>query len=1244
MSLVPFQNFPETSPRKIKKTLKQDDDTRRHRRENKRHSTQKHHEQETRKNMSPKKDEWEERYSTTKGKPYYFNTATNESRWYLPEKKSPGTRRSPLTKVRSETTGEEYFVNRATGETILPQVSKTPEGVDDFIKFYSPNSVEALRLSAEEQMLNKLGIKSCKQIRIFLESSLLTEEEQVAFIEQHAKDTAQLRRLLRTEEFNCDQFRMLGELGAEVMVKLRSHVTELVKTTEPEKDEEEIECAELKQKAEAFHKRNKAISESHWRRLLRTSQTVIGNLYASLKRLGYDAFMLMWNSLPSFKQMRVAVFWFIQKGIDISFWIASNPKTAYYVLYGFITAKTYMCQAIGHLLNIVKLDPNELKIVQQIRKQCKNELDPNTLQGIGKQIYDLFRPHIDGAVIRATSGVSIHAMKAIKTLIVGGTGTAVAGGASQIVAGVAGTAVAGVASGGLGLVIPLLTVAGAAILQTAAVSALDAGTKALEESTEQLVYWNEIRNSYNKLFQLMNPLPCLKEILTITDKKNTADSTFQHKLYIRLGEMIKTDISEDVPTNETDADVEVIKESFKFCLNSRDSKKFRDAEARLAEYANLDASIIAKFSHVKYYDANTYWIQAAVYMWTLPRVKDHDKDAANGPITKFNLNEVKEKLQNESKSVLLAQSVAKLEMWKLQFDKYKIEWDKEKFDQTSTNSVDVQPIVALLSRDFEEDFTNYVASLGSQSTVIATSDFKLYLEHDEYYFKAIAVSHIFDVLKTDRSKVIHVRFPPWINGCIKSVRKTLEIEDALNDPINKQNSDQMKKLHEADRLIHWTGLVKFPYSVISQKVEQFEERRHATLEGKLENDKEIALHKERFNEFMHQAEDRINAYKEFMGRGDNDETYPRLMTLVVNPLNYFQTEMEKPDQTVTKKREIMKIAKSVIDRMSAPNRQRQLDSKYLMPTREYVIEQNKSRPSQFHHLIIAALYLQSLEMSIYGESLIQERVGRDVVLRDALWDPNANIQHLQKIFNIKGDDFNLLDHKHESLVNQELVNPYYNYFTCQLTKKDECTILKSITQYTITNANIKFILVGSEQIQPGGYPVIIESMTNKGIRSLGKILLGIDDFRPGVINTTPWRLSNNPIFTAYNQDTSFFAQPNNLTIPEIFDKLNFPPPTIHPDHWAKYYKLDKETGAESMKRLNNANYFARHENPNSQTYFVIGLLLNGKTFAKNAAEISDHLRATHAGLEYMSDDQIVKQLQNDLSSKMSKQSQKALFG
>ena len=108
----------------------------------------------------------------------------------------------------------------------------------------------------------------------------------------------------------------------------------------------------------------------------------------------------------------------------------------------------------------------------------------------------------------------------------------------------------------------------------------------------------------------------------------------------------------------------------------------------------------------------------------------------------------------------------------------------------------------------------------------------------------------------------------------------------------------------------------------------------------------------------------------------------------------------------------------------------------------------------------------------------------------------------------------LLQQQDKFLAIKNLVN--ISYFKCIASKKpSNSTNTLSITQYTLTKANIKLI--------------VAEEESNGGVwETVPKEIIPWFD--------TSYRRYNNargdPI---YNRDTDLFSEPNNLTISEIFD-------------------------------------------------------------------------------------------------------------
>jgi hypothetical protein len=1276
--------------------------------------------------VSESESEWGTQISTTTGKPFYFNKKTKETRWTPPETRKKRSPRQDVWEPRtSTTTGQEYFVNRRTGESSWENPTAPPVIEDGYIvkrnfhgnktyldpntgetfnykpfPKYLPDSVEALRLSAEDRVLNQLGIKSCRQIRIYLESSEMTEAEQVTFIEMHAKDTKELRKLLKSGDFSSDQFRMLGEMGVEAMAKLRSQVTSLIKSTEEEpKDEEEIECVVLRKKVETFYKNNPTISKSHWRRIIDASKSFIAKIYHKLKELGYDAFMAIYNAMPSLDQLRVCIFWFVQKGIDISIWIASNPKTAYYVIQGFIYAKKYMCQAIGHAFNLIELDPNDTAFIQKLRKEYPKALDPNEKEKWSTQLYDMLRPKLENGMIEATSYVSKEAMIATRTFIKTGTTTVVQGtlastataatgaatsaatgaltsavtgtaatiatgatvatGAATGAATVGTTATAGaVAASGGTLLVPLAVVATTAILYTAATAALDYGIEKVEETAEQLSYWNDIRNNYNKLIELADPLPCLKQILVVTEKKAAVDSNLSIKLYMHLGKMIRDQLP-DTHTSKDDQDVEGIKITFKNCLHSHHSKKFRDAESRLAEISNLDSNLVPKLAHIAYYSKEDTWIQAAVYMWSQSRVKNL-KDTSYGPITNIDLEGEKEKLVTAIKAERYAKDVSKLETWKLQFDKYKVDWDKERFGTDMTDDTIPEEVVAMLTQDISADYYEYVESLGADRKSAVNAALKSYMNLNEYLYKAMAVKYIYDTLKTDATKVLHVRYPPWINACVRSVRETIKLEDkiALKEQGSESVKETLDELQRESRLKAWQGQTPFPYVEIVPKLKELARERKETRTDMVNRDENIQRTRGEFQEFLNKADIHIDAYKKFMGReGSLNDYYPRLMKLVIEPLNYFEREMNKDTHTAGRKKNIKKAAQAVVDRLGSPKSTYATDAALysVIPklTHGYVKKClddeikarsrfSNSAPNKNYFLIIAALYLMHNELRIYGTSVILEKIvgeTKDVATaldlfrksgEHALWrDPAV----LARIF---GKRVPLNTPYQNSRENPKL--SFYDYVAqpsaiisksaykdALADKAGEEIIGTDYTQMVPTRAFIRFTLIDVGTSYPESLltpaekmglelksialnasanfgALVALSITPAPLIMGAAYMIGFDTMVRGVDKAK--LMKRNAYYAPYNQDLSIEDQNNNPTVAEIFTFLEFPHPAIHPDHWEKYYKLPED----DFKRR-SVNDFARQDASKEGimdiAYGLIKNILDGVTFPEGDAKYKD---------------------------------------
>ena len=1157
--------------------------------------------------------EWIEHFSQRKQMPYWENTITGDTTWDNPvvtnetrhvipeinESKHENVTRKHVWETKTSTTGTPYYENPETGETrfenpnIEPVIedgyeirfSETRNGLIYYVDIktgesfwekptttLSPISIESLVDNAESRLLKTLGIQTCKQIHDYLKESKLDASEQVAYIEIHAKDTSDLRKLLRSGNLNADQFRMLGEAGAEAMINLKNQVNRLISTTlTDEYDEETAECEILQKQVDEFYKHNQSIPKSTWRTVVNAAKSVFKTLWNEIKLLGREAFLLFWNNLPSLEQLRYGIAWFIQKGIDIAVWIGSNPKTAYYVIYGFIIAKKYACQAIGVAMNMLEFDPAELEIIAKIRKSYPEQTDPNVKESIGSQIYDFLRPHLETGLIQATASVSKSTLTGVKDLMKNG---AVGLGGMGATGGVA----AVVGSGGT-LLAPIAGVALASVLYVAAGALIDTAVAKADEIAEEVTYWNDVRNSWNKVMEFIDPLPCIKEILRITEAKAVQDADNEVKFFRHLAKLSKLNLEEHQIKleNKKHPDIDDVKSAYKYCLNSRAARKFKDAELIL-QTLHLGKREMHELANLQYYHVDELWIQVAVFIWLkknifsgllqsdfIPLEKDY------GLIAKKDFIETQQtKLAEAASKSRYTSSVSNLQKWKLQFDKFKPKWDSNTTLIDASDPPVPPEIVLMLANDLQSDFTNYFNSQGNEHQIRLKTSLAPVLQFNEYKFKAIAIEWLYQKLESDPECDLSVRFPPWINGCIESVRDTVKTDKAIEamEAMDAYNESDLKKLKFTDRLIHWRGNSPATYVVASAKVNEFMTEQNNTGDAAIKRQEFNSDAKDAFEKENDDVENRIQAFKEFQGKpGAPHEQFPRMMTLIIEPMKYFESEYaeaEKKESTIKRKKEIIQMVQCIKTRLGEPKRTK---AGPLLNKQDVI---SKSTTGFDYYKIIAALYLQKRELDIYGESYILKKInGRD------LWTDQKALKDVYGP-NIK---FNTpyIDPQVDFSVGWLDVTARAQRKTRKNNAGNKSIVGLDNTQYIATMGFVKLLIC-----QNTHYPGLLKKNALAATVGVGMAAAATNaaHFATGGISTGILGLSvdlddaqissTNAMYHVYNQDISVKKQNTNPTIKEIFNVLGFPHPSIHPSLWSMF------DGATSDVKT-NINEFAKHD-------------------------------------------------------------------
>ena len=810
MSLVPFQNFPEEHRKTRKpKTRKQNVPLNQPR---KPEETKDH----TRKSYTT-------HISKTSGKTFYV-TADGKSTWDKPESESlpsmpamPALPATPLPEgfeIRtSRSTGEQYYYDRNTGETMwdLPQPPK-----------FVPGSIPHLLERAEDRVINSFGILTCREIKYMLETSEMSEAEQVKFIEDNAKDTSVLRKYIRACNLNPDQLSVITETAPMITAQIQAAVYTLVReNSEPPTEDDpdvEPECVMLRDKVNKFYKNGTGVTKGMWAAFITKAKEVI----AAMVSMTYDAFMKVFTSLPTKKQWLYVVQWFVSKGLSFTAWIHSNPKIAYYIMFAFKLAKEKGCQVIGEACKTLEWDPEQLKIIKYLKSAYSEALDTTQQESVGDKILDFMQP-------------------LIQTLVIKGAASMVEGVCNVVTGSIATGGVSTTALATLAVTRPVAAFVTAFSMAAVSLSVNVAAEKVKDKVhglAEELVYYNDIRNAYKRLMDLFNPLPCILEILKITGsvqlEKRVLHTYVWHEiaknpLYATKATKYRLDIPPIVlrfknlflALDNTNAKTynpaltigEVRSLLDKYSRLQPEEKKQKvqlllgpppqlagggiqdavtyvktaatnaqtvyNAVSTSIDKSSLYRSIVPKprndlvalrdLANTNYYVVEDMWIQVGIYVWIMQQgLITADNKTDFGLLSKLQLkeyNEIEARCRADKYKVEEADRMSALSQWKIEFNDLRYTWDENAFMEVYEGTPPGPVLSGILLMTLRNDVKDLFSKLGTATAEKERPFISDILDNDPYALIASAMDHL-----RNTTDMYYQEYPVWMNQCFKSLK------------------------------------------------------------------------------------------------------------------------------------------------------------------------------------------------------------------------------------------------------------------------------------------------------------------------------------------------------------------------------------------------------------------------------------------------------------------------------------------
>ena len=360
------------------------------------------------------------------------------------------------------------------------------------------------RHKPEQEIISKLGVWSCKDIRAHLENTPLSTEEKVAFIDQNLNSSKGLRSYISKQHYGVKELKFMSEAGRDLKTIMGAKAEELwgMMYDESESDNDP-DCVYLKElKKKFYEEKEKESNKSRWGRFMTASKNIVkatGNVaLEGLKfagKWGMEGLKILSNG-----------------GFRLWSWITSNPKTAYFTLVLLKQLKTELCRSVGnwYVAKNVNLNDREsiIKFIQKLNPDMI--IQPYTTLGDLKSLLkDVTRPFIGQVIGQSSASI----FKSLGKNWGPSFGTAL-GGAALLIPGVG----------------PFISAGVSVVCTTVFNSMAEAGA----EMAEQAMFISQTRNCFTGLKELINPVQCFddmgKEAMNILQPKLDEAEKQQNKV------------------------------------------------------------------------------------------------------------------------------------------------------------------------------------------------------------------------------------------------------------------------------------------------------------------------------------------------------------------------------------------------------------------------------------------------------------------------------------------------------------------------------------------------------------------------------------------------------------------------------------------------------------------------------------------------------------------------------------------
>jgi hypothetical protein len=318
---------------------------------------------------------------------------------------------------------------------------------------------------------------TCAEIRHHLETTTLTPEEKISFIQQNLSSSKLLRSYVDKQHFGAKELNVMmdavKDVTATIGLKTKDMYNELFEaSTDTDED-----CAYLKKMLDEYQ-RGKT-TDSRWQRVLKTATSVFQSAVSGVA----SAASAIYN------QASVLASWAFTTGFRLWTWVSSNPQTAYFALLAMRKFKDHLCSEAGRYIADAGIQLDSKKSLIYFIEKTTGRAPPldSSFAYLFAACQEVVKPGLTSFLGRLSGS-------AAEGFISGG---------GKKLGMLLGKGVAGIPFVG-----PLLE--GVITIGMEEVCA-ETGRQ-VKIQTEQLAYMTNVKNCFAEIVKLANPFDCLKKM------------------------------------------------------------------------------------------------------------------------------------------------------------------------------------------------------------------------------------------------------------------------------------------------------------------------------------------------------------------------------------------------------------------------------------------------------------------------------------------------------------------------------------------------------------------------------------------------------------------------------------------------------------------------------------------------------------------------------------------------------------